>query len=42
VDNGAMIALLGSMMANADVTTPLEASGVRQRFRTDEVEVTWR
>jgi universal protein Kae1 len=42
VDNGAMIAVLGRMMMDAGTTTPLEASGVRQRFRTDEVEVTWR
>ena len=42
VDNGAMIAVLGAMMLGAGATTPVEASGVRQRFRTDEVEVTWR
>ena len=42
IDNGAMIAVLGSMMMGAGATTPLDASGVRQRFRTDEVEVTWR
>ena len=42
VDNGAMIAILGLVMHEAGVRTPLEASGVRQRFRTDEVEVTWR
>lgn len=42
VDNGAMIAMLGSMMVEAGVTTPLEGSAVDQRFRTDEVEVTWR
>jgi N6-L-threonylcarbamoyladenine synthase/N6-L-threonylcarbamoyladenine synthase/protein kinase Bud32 len=42
VDNGAMIAVLGRMMLDAGAATPIEASGVRQRFRTDEVEVTWR
>lgn len=42
VDNGAMIAVLGEMMLDAGATTPLEESGVMQRFRTDEVEVTWR
>ena len=42
VDNGAMIAVLGLIMHEAGVSTALEASGVRQRFRTDEVEVTWR
>ncbi len=42
VDNGAMIAVLGGMMLEAGATTPLEGSAVDQRFRTDEVEVTWR
>jgi universal protein Kae1 len=42
VDNGAMIAVLAHMMLGAGATTPIESSGVRQRFRTDEVEVTWR
>lgn len=42
VDNGGMIAVLGSMMLEAGSTTPLDASAVDQRFRTDEVEVTWR
>jgi universal protein Kae1 len=42
VDNGAMIAILGGMMLAAGATTRLEDSAVRQRFRTDEVEVTWR
>jgi hypothetical protein len=37
-----MIAVLGSMMMDVGATTSLEDSGVRQRFRTDEVEVTWR
>ena len=42
VDNGAMIAVLGQMMLGAGATTRLEDSAVDQRFRTDEVEVTWR
>ena len=42
VDNGAMIAVLGAMMLGAGVTTPVGGSAVRQRFRTDEVEVSWR
>jgi universal protein Kae1 len=42
IDNGAMIAVLGEMMLDAGATTPLAESGVMQRFRTDEVEVTWR
>jgi len=42
VDNGAMIAVLGAMMLGAGVTTPVADSAVRQRFRTDEVEVSWR
>jgi universal protein Kae1 len=42
VDNGAMIAVLGVMMHDAGVATALEDSAVDQRFRTDEVEVTWR
>jgi universal protein Kae1 len=42
IDNGAMIGLLGATMLEVDAITPLEDSGVLQRFRTDEVEVTWR
>ncbi len=42
VDNGAMIAWTGYLMhVKGGVTTPLEESGVRQAFRTDQVEVTW-
>jgi len=41
VDNGAMIAWTGLVMARAGITTPLEASVVDQRFRTDEVDVPW-
>jgi len=42
VDNGAMIAITGEKMFNAGVSTAIGESQVRQRFRTDEVEVTWR
>jgi N6-L-threonylcarbamoyladenine synthase/N6-L-threonylcarbamoyladenine synthase/protein kinase Bud32 len=42
IDNGVMIAWLGLIMDNADVKMKIEETGVRQRFRTDEVEVTWR
>lgn len=42
VDNGAMIAWTGYVMhAKGGITTPLEESGVRQAFRTDQVEVPW-
>ena len=42
VDNGAMIAWTGLIMHRAGVRMPVEKSQIRQRFRTDEVEVTWR
>jgi N6-L-threonylcarbamoyladenine synthase/protein kinase Bud32 len=41
-DNGAMIAWLGLLMHKAGVTQNLEDTRVNQRFRTDEVIVTWR
>jgi len=41
-DNGAMIAWTGILMHNSGTTTPVKESGVDQRFRTDDVEVTWR
>ena len=41
VDNGAMIAWTGSVMYGAGVRTRLEDSSVRQRFRTDEVDLPW-
>ena len=41
VDNGAMIAWTGLVMHNAGVRTRLEDSAVRQRFRTDEVDLPW-
>ncbi|KCV73142.1 O-sialoglycoprotein endopeptidase, variant [Fonticula alba] len=42
IDNGLMIAHAGSEMARVGLTTPLESSACSQRFRTDEVYVTWR
>jgi len=42
IDNGAMIAWTGLLMHRAGVTMRLEETAVDQRFRTDEVEVTWR
>lgn len=42
MDNGAMIAWLGYEMHNAGVRMDVSETAVRQRFRTDEVEVTWR
>jgi N6-L-threonylcarbamoyladenine synthase/N6-L-threonylcarbamoyladenine synthase/protein kinase Bud32 len=41
VDNGAMIAWTGVVMNGAGVRTPLEDSSIRQRFRTDEVDLPW-
>lgn len=42
VDNGAMIAWPGLLAFKAGLTTPLEETGCVQRFRTDDVLVTWR
>ncbi|MCU0861070.1 MAG: bifunctional N(6)-L-threonylcarbamoyladenine synthase/serine/threonine protein kinase [Methanomassiliicoccales archaeon] len=42
VDNGAMIAWTGLVMHRAGVRMRVEDTVVNQRFRTDEVEVTWR
>ena len=41
-DNGVMIAWLGLLMHNAGTQQRLEETVVRQRYRTDEVEVLWR
>lgn len=41
-DNGAMIAWLGVLMHGAGIEHKLEDTGVRQKFRTDEVEAKWR
>jgi len=42
VDNGAMIAWTGLLAFRAGVTTPVEASGVEPRQRTDLVATPWR
>ena len=42
MDNGAMLAWLGNVMYNSGIRMDIEDTGVRQRFRTDEVEVSWR
>ena len=42
IDNGAMIAWLGILMHNAGVRMPVGKSQIRQRFRTDDVDVVWR
>ncbi|KAF2077736.1 hypothetical protein CYY_000983 [Polysphondylium violaceum] len=42
IDNGAMIAWAGYLMYKDGVTTPLDETTTTQRFRTDQVEVTWR
>lgn len=42
IDNGAMIAWTGMIMHRAGVRMKVEDTKVDQRFRTDEVEVTWR
>ncbi|XP_060111473.1 tRNA N6-adenosine threonylcarbamoyltransferase [Heteronotia binoei] len=42
IDNGAMIAQAGWEMFQSGQITPLEDSWITQRYRTDEVEVTWR
>ncbi len=41
VDNGAMTAILGYKMYNAGIRMKIEATIVKQKFRTDEVEVVW-
>ena len=42
MDNGAMIAWLGNLMYSSGVRMSIDDMTVEQRFRTDEVEVTWR
>ncbi len=42
IDNGAMIAWTGKVMHDAGIRSGIDGSRVDQRFRTDEVEVTWR
>lgn len=42
IDNGAMIAWVGWLMAQSGQFTSIEDATVHQRYRTDEVDVTWR
>ena len=42
VDNGAMIAWLGNIMYDSGIRMDISDTVVEQRFRTDEVNVTWR
>lgn len=42
VDNGAMIAWLGDLMHTSGVRMTIADTEIEQRFRTDEVLVTWR
>lgn len=44
IDNGAMIAWPGLIqyLSSGGVATPFKETTFTQRFRTDEVEVTWR
>lgn len=42
IDNGAMIAYVGLLMFKEGSTINPSKSFYRQRFRTDEVDVTWR
>lgn len=42
VDNGAMIAWPGMLALRSGATTALADTRVTQRFRTDDVYVTWR
>ncbi|KAL1439767.1 hypothetical protein MTO96_009622 [Rhipicephalus appendiculatus] len=42
IDNGAMIAQAGWEMFRSGQVTPFEETTCTQRYRTDEVEVTWR
>lgn len=41
-DNGAMIAWLGILMHKSGTRQKIEDTEVKQRYRTDEVQVTWR
>lgn len=42
IDNGAMIAQAGYLMFQSGIVTSLKDSWITQRFRTDDVLVTWR
>ena len=41
-DNGVMIALLGLLMHESGIRQNINDTEVKQRFRTDEVEIEWR
>jgi len=41
-DNGAKIAWVGILMHDSNIRQTIEDTTVRQKFRTDEVEVSWR
>lgn len=42
IDNGLMIAQAGKEMFQSGTTTKWDDTTITQRFRTDDVEVTWR
>ena len=42
IDNGIMIAQAGLLAYRMGQTTPREKATITQRFRTDQVHVTWR
>jgi N6-L-threonylcarbamoyladenine synthase/N6-L-threonylcarbamoyladenine synthase/protein kinase Bud32 len=42
IDNGAMIAWMGLIMHEAGVRMEIEDTVIKQKFRTDDVVVTWR
>src|SRR5512136_3095912 len=42
VDNGAMIAWTGILMHKSGTRMSIDDTSINQRFRTDEVDVTWR
>lgn len=42
IDNGAMIAVAGARMYESGQLTPWKDTFITQRFRTDQVDVTWR
>jgi len=42
IDNAAMIAWTGYLMYDSGTSISVEESHIKQKFRTDEVEVTWR
>lgn len=42
IDNGVMIAHAGAEMFRSGTKMPWDEATITQRYRTDEVEVTWR